>query len=98
MRPDEKPQAAIAKKVSALPCCELLGFHGLILAGSFVTAKVTTSGGGAAHTHGIRGSRKMWREFAERILAADRAAGEVESQHARAVRGAPLLKPKGAIA
>ncbi|MDE2106660.1 MAG: hypothetical protein KGL39_56110 [Patescibacteria group bacterium] len=81
----------------ALPCCELFGFHGLIIAGDFVTAKVTTSGDGGTHTHGIRASRKMWREFAQRILAADEAAQKVESDAARAAAGAPLRKPGGGL-
>lgn len=52
----------------ALPCCELLAAHKLIVAGDFITADVTTSGAGDAHRHGIRAPRAKWREFAGRIL------------------------------
>lgn len=76
----------------ALPCCELFGYGKFILAGDFLTIAVMTSGG-SLHTHGIRASRRVWRDLAARILAETGDPGG-HALAAPARRGGRILTPE----
>lgn len=80
----------------ALPCCELLAAHRILIAGDYLTVEVTTSGEGQAHRHGIRGTRAQWRMLAQRLMLASSAKPASDKDQGTGAK-TPVLKPGGRL-